>query len=155
LDHAHPVERSFSWRGVAVALALVLVIALAALGGLAVLHRLAGTRPVPGTGMSRKDTLATKLRPRSRVSVLVLNGDGVAGAAGRAATTLLADGYRRAAAANAQSDEYARSVVLFRPGWISEAKRLAQDAHIGAVAPLDGRLPAPEDGFPLVAILGR
>ena len=59
---------------------------------------------------------------------------------------------------NAQVTTYARSLVLYRPGWEREAKRLAKDAHIGAVAPLDGPLPATGamvgQADPLVAIIG-
>jgi hypothetical protein len=85
----------------------------------------------------------------------VLNGSGSAGAAGDVSYRLLTDGYRRAPAADAQVTTYARSVVLFRPGWEREANRLAKDAHIGAVAPLDGPLPTADSGYRLVAILGQ
>jgi hypothetical protein len=56
---------------------------------------------------------------------------------------------------NAQVTTYARSIVLFRPGWEREAKRLAKDARIRAVAPLDGPLPSGAAAAPLVAIVGR
>jgi len=153
VEHAHPIGRSFSWRGGALALGLVLVIAFAVVGALALVHRLDGTRPVPATGHVANGHAAT--RPRSRTAVLVLNGNGVGGAAGGVASRLLADGYRSAPAMDAQVTTYARSVVLFRPGWESEAKRLAKDAHIRAVEPLDGPLPAAGSGYPLVAIVGR
>jgi hypothetical protein len=91
---------------------------------------------------------------RSRISVLVLNGNGVSGAAGGEATDLLARGYRHAIPTDAPSLAYARSLVLFRPGWQREAERLAQDARIATVAALDGGI-APEYGsVPLVVILG-
>ena len=64
-------------------------------------------------------------------------------------------GYRSALATDAQVTTYARSVVLYRLGWQSEAERLAKDAQIRAVAPLDGALPAGDSRFPLVVILGR
>ena len=70
------------------------------------------------------------LRPRSSVSVLVLNGNGVSGAAGSLATRLGASGYRSATAADAPRQDYARSVVLYRPGWVREARRLAHDAGV-------------------------
>ena len=85
----------------------------------------------------------------------MLNGSGSAGAAGDVSSRLLADGYRRAPAANAQVTTYARSVVLFRPGWEREAKRLAKDTRIGVVAPLDGPLPTADSGYRLVAIVGQ
>ena len=155
MEHAHPLGDSFSWRGAAPALTLLLVVALAGLGGMALTHDLGGARPVPGAGRAGKSQAATPLRSRSRSAVLVLNGNGIGHAAGTAAAGLLADGYRRATAANAQSTAYARSVVLFRPGWQREANQLAKDAHVGTVAPLDGRLTGADAGYPLVVVLGR
>jgi hypothetical protein len=111
---------------------------------------------VSDTGNVAKGHVArAALRPRSTTSVLVLNGSGTAGAAGDVSSRLLTDGYRRAPATNAQVTTYARSVVLFRPGWEREARRLAKDAHIGAVAPLDGPLPTSDSGYGLVAIVGH
>jgi hypothetical protein len=86
--------------------------------------------------------------------VLVLNGNGVGGAAGTAATSLLSRGYRHAIPTDAPNLDYVRSVVLFRRGWQSEAERLARDAKIATVAPLDGRVPPRYARVPLVVILG-
>ena len=94
------------------------------------------------------------LRPRGRISVLVLNGNGVANAAGAAATELLARGYRHAIPTDAPSLDYARSLVLYRPGWQREAARLARDSRIPTVAPLDGRIAPQYAHVPLVLILG-
>jgi hypothetical protein len=44
--------------------------------------------------------------------------------------------------------------VLFRPGWQREAERLARDAGIRAVAPLDGRVAGAYARLPLVLVLG-
>ena len=86
--------------------------------------------------------------------MLVLNGNGVSGAAGRTATDILARGYRHAVPADAQAPGYATSLVLYRPGWEREAQRLAQDADVKVVAALDGRLPAGSARDQLVLILG-
>jgi LytR cell envelope-related transcriptional attenuator len=153
VEQVQPLDREFSWRGVALAFALVLVIALAVVGGIVLLGRLGGTRPVTGTGRVSKRQATTPLRPRSHVSVLVLNGNGMTGAAGTEATRLLARGYRAAHAADAGSP-YATSLVLFRPGWQREARRLAHDARIGTIAPLDGSLPHADARYRLVLILG-
>ena len=162
MEHVQPLSRSFAWRGIALAVALVLVIVLAGAGGVYLVHRLEGTRPVSDTGHGQKrhaataaTTFAIPLRSRSRVSVLVLNGNGLNGAAGIVATRLLARHYRHAVAADAPNHAYARSVVLFRPGWQREAVRLEKDAHAAAVTPLDARLPAADAGYQLVLILGR
>lgn len=84
----------------------------------------------------------------------MLNGNGVSGAAGGMATDLLAVGYRHAVPTDAPSLDYARSLVLFRPGWQREAERLSRDARIPTVAPLDGRLAPQYADVPLVVILG-
>ena len=90
------------------------------------------------------------IRPRRKLSVLVLNGNGVAGAAGTLALRLKDRGYRRTLSTNAPSHDYARSVVLFAPGYLKEAKRLGRDARIHTVATGDGRL----RGYRLLVILG-
>jgi hypothetical protein len=130
------------------------LIALATIGGLLAMHHPALTRPASQTGPAAKRQQTTPLRPRSRVSVLVLNGNGTSGAAGTTATRLLGRGYHSATATNAAIDNYATSLVLYRPGWEREARRLAHDAGIRVVAALDGRLPAGSGRDELVFILG-
>jgi hypothetical protein len=83
-----------------------------------------------------------------------MNGNGLSGAAGGAATSILARGYRHAIPTDAPNLDYVRSVVLFRPGWQREAERLSHDAGISTVAPLDGRVESPYAHVPLVVILG-
>jgi LytR cell envelope-related transcriptional attenuator len=85
--------------------------------------------------------------------VLVLNGNGVSGAAGAEASRLLGRGYRSTNAVNAPVG-YATSLVLFRPGWQREGERLGRDARTPMVAPLDGTLPRADAGYELVLILG-
>ena len=154
MEHAHPVNRPFSWRGAALAAALIGVVVLAGFGGMALLHRLGQAHPAPSARHAARNASAVRLRPRSRISVLVLNGDGINGAAGDVATRLLGDGYRHAIPTDAGSTAYATSLVLFRPGWENEAKRLARDTHIAAIAPLDGRVAPAYERVPLVVILG-
>ena len=172
MEHAQPLERSFPWRAaalVALVVAVAELVGLLALAGIHFVPRLRHaaaraasspnrTRPVAATGRVPKQHVsapARPLRPRSHVTVLVLNGNGTTGAAGHAASQLLARGYRRATAADAPSHDYAASLVLFRPGWQREAHRLAHDAGVKLVAPLDGRLPAGSGSAQLVLILGR
>jgi len=133
---------------------LTSLVALAVIGGLLALRHPALTRPTSQTGPVPKRQEATPLRPRSRISVLVLNGNGMSGAAGTTATRLLGRGYHSAAATNAAVDNYATSLVLYRPGWEREAQRLAHDAGIRVVAALDGRLPAGSGRDQLVVIIG-
>jgi hypothetical protein len=151
VEHVHPLNRPFPWRlATLVASALV----LAALGALVLTHRQGVTRLEPGSRQIRKAPALPPPRPRSQISVLVLNGNGVGGAAGTAATVLLSRGYRHAIPTDAPTLDYVRSVVLFRRGWQSEAERLGRDARIPTVAPLDGRIAPQYARVPLVVILG-
>jgi hypothetical protein len=151
VEHVQPLDRPFPWR---LATLVASALALAVLGGLVLTHGPGRTRPEPGSGRVLKGPALPPLRPRSRISVLVLNGNGVGGAAGDEATTLLARGYRHAIPTDAPSLDYTRSLVLFRRGWQREAERLGRDARIRAVAPLDGRVAPAYARVPLVLILG-
>lgn len=133
---------------------LLFAVALLVAGGLALAFREPAGRPAAQQGRVGKATPPTPLRPRSSISVLVLNGDGVEGAAGTTATALLTHGYRHAIPGDAPNLAYARSLVLFRPGWQREAERLGKDARIATVAPLDGRVSPAYAHVPLVVILG-
>ena len=153
MEHAQPLNRLFPWRTVALAAS---VVALGAGSVVALVDRPTASAPAhaPGSRQAQKGPALPPLRPRSRVSVLVLNGNGTSGVAGTTANRLLGRGYRSATATNAPNDGYATSLVLYRPGWEREAQRLAKDARIKVVAPLDGSLPAGSGGDQLVLILG-
>lgn len=91
---------------------------------------------------------------RAATHVLVLNGNGRAGAAHEEASRLQGLGYRIGGAANAKRSDYATTVVMFRPGFSAEAHRLARDLHLSVVGPLDGIKPATLHGSQLVVLLG-
>ncbi|MEK6274655.1 MAG: LytR C-terminal domain-containing protein [Actinomycetota bacterium] len=74
---------------------------------------------------------------RDETSVLVLNGNGIAGAAADAASRMRARGYSITDTGNA-GQTYGQSVVMYRPGRRPEAQRLAADLGISLVGPLDG-----------------
>ena len=120
-------------------------------------HRVARVRrhvvPVPA-----KDRVAAApshpLRARSHVRVLVLNANGVQGAAHAEAARLQALGYPIGGASNAPSHHYAQSMVMFVPGYLKEARRLAHDAGIRVVAPVDGLTPSTLSASRLVVLLG-
>jgi len=48
-----------------------------------------------------------------------------------------------------------RSLVMFRPGYEAEARRLGRDLRVRLVRPLDGMRPRQLLGAHLVLILGR
>jgi LytR cell envelope-related transcriptional attenuator len=171
VEHAPSLARPFPWRTATIvvgALAAIELVALALVGGtrLAHLFRPATRAPAAATAPAGQRT-ATQVKPlklpaipshpllpRSRVSVLVLNGNGVTGAAATEAARLQARGYPLPAAKDAARHDYARSMVLFRPGYSAEAHRLARDTGIRLVSPVDGVGKAQLRGSPLVVILG-
>jgi hypothetical protein len=161
VDHAQPLPSSFPWRTATIVVGAIAALELIALLGIGVV-RLAPThaaRPAVHHAVSVAPKHAAprvpthRLRARSAVRVLVLNGNGVQGAAGTAASHLQLQGYRIGATRNA-ARRYALSMVLYVPGWIREARRLAHDAGIRVVAPLDGLRTSQLSGSKLVVILG-
>jgi LytR cell envelope-related transcriptional attenuator len=87
-------------------------------------------RPTIGSSVARLSRIET--------TVMVLNGNGVSGAAHEAAARVRARGYSIGEVGNAQRTDYMRSVVMYRPGYRGEALRLARDLRIKIVGPLDG-----------------
>jgi LytR cell envelope-related transcriptional attenuator len=75
---------------------------------------------------------------RRETSVLVLNGNGVPGAAASAGQLVRSKGYLVTEVGNAPRDDYRRTVVMFRPGYKPEAARFARDLQVKTVTPLDG-----------------
>lgn len=75
--------------------------------------------------------------PRSRTVVLVLNGNGRTGAAAAAASRVRSRGYRIGEVTNAPR-QVPRSIVMYRPGYEGEARRLGKDLGVPLVTPLDG-----------------
>lgn len=109
---------------------------------------------VPVPAKDRVKVKAHPLRPRSKMRVLVLNANGVQGAAHVEAMRLQGLGYVIGGAANAPSHHYSRSMVMFVPGYLKEARRLAHDVRIKLVAPVDGLTPSSLSGSRLVVLLG-
>jgi hypothetical protein len=91
---------------------------------------------------------------RSETSVLVLNGNGIAGAAAASADRIRSKGYLVASVGNADSRSAARTVVMYRGRYAREARRLARDVGAPIVTPLDGMKPRELMGAQLVLLLG-
>jgi hypothetical protein len=98
------------------------------------------TLGMPAPAPAKKPKLASSVPRLKRVdtSVMVLNGNGVPGAAHEAAARVQAHGYSIGEIGNANRTDYMRSVVMYRPGYRGEALRLARDFRIKIVGPLDG-----------------
>jgi apolipoprotein N-acyltransferase len=93
------------------------------------------------------------LLPRGRTSVVVLNGNGIPGAAATTADTAHNLHYVITATGNAPST-FSRSVVMFRPGYKPAAQRLAKDMSIKHVTPLDGITKGDLQGAQLAVVIG-
>jgi hypothetical protein len=91
---------------------------------------------------------------RFQTHVYVMNGNGQAGAASDAASRLGAHGYSVAGTGNAPRDDYATTVVMFKPGFRGEAVRLAHDLRLKVVGPLDGLKPRQLMGAQIAVVLG-
>jgi hypothetical protein len=96
-------------------------------------------KPAPAAPVARAKPAPVKLHvSRAHTHVLVLNGNGRTGAAGTEAARVQRFGYPIERVADAARTDYPASVVMYRPGFAAEAKRLAHDLGIRVVGPLDG-----------------
>jgi hypothetical protein len=171
VQHAEQLSRPFPWRAatlIAVTIALAELVALIFSGALLLArsshHHATATKTVTKTivtprpkhvaPVKRVHVAAHPLRARSQVRVLVLNGNGRQGVAHTEAARLQALGYPIGGAANADRHDYARSMVMFVPGWQKEAQRLAHELGIGMVAPIDGFRAGSLRGSRVVVLLG-
>jgi hypothetical protein len=98
---------------------------------------------------------AKPMVPPARTSVLVLNGNGKDGAAGAEARAIRARGYPIAAVTNAKRNDYAASIVMYRPGYGREAQQLATKLGAPMVSAIDGVAASQLKGAPLVFIVGK
>jgi hypothetical protein len=162
MEQAHDLVRP--WRRATIAVSAVAAIELLlltivgiALFGMPLLHHFESSAASAATPPSRTATPAPvkkQLLPRNEVSVMVLNGNGRAGAAHTAAARVRAHGYLLGNVGNAPQIT-PRTLVMFRPGYAGEAQRLGRDLHVRIVRPLDGMRTSQLLGAHLVLILGR
>jgi hypothetical protein len=110
-------------------------------------------RPAPTARRTTAAAPAPKLT-RARTSVIVLNGNGRSGAAAQGAAKLHAFGYVIAGTGNARRQDYAATVVMYKPGFRAEGLRLARDLKAKVVGPLDGLKPSALMGGQLAVVLG-
>ena len=170
MQHAESIPASFPWRTATLVVGVIAALELFALIGIGAVHlapkrhvassatasAAAAPRPAHVVHKHKVPQVPTHpLRARAAVNVLVLNGNGVQGAAASESSRLRLRGYRIGGARNAARHDYARSMVLYVPGWIKEAKRLGRDVGIHIVAPVDGLRPAMLKGSRLVVVLGN
>ncbi|HEY7004413.1 MAG TPA: LytR C-terminal domain-containing protein [Gaiellaceae bacterium] len=92
--------------------------------------------------------------PRGRTTVVVLNGNGIPGAAAVSADKVHSFHYVVTATGNAPRTDFSRSVVMFRPGFKPAAQRLAKDVGVKRVSPLDGITKGDLQGAQIALIIG-
>ena len=91
---------------------------------------------------------------RGETSVIVLNGNGRAGAAATSAEAVRRFGYTIGTVGNAPRSDFTRTLVMFRKGYQAEATRLAKDLNVKIVGPLDGLRTADLLGAHVALIVG-
>lgn len=141
-------------------LVLLLVIALAFIGDAVS----GGDSPVKALTTAKSEappTAAKSAAPppaakltRAETSVIVLNGNGRAGAAAETADLIRTRSYLIAGTGDAPRADFPRTLVMFRPGYRAEAVRLARDFRIKRVTPLDGLGLADLQGAHIAVVLG-
>ena len=166
----HSVDFTVSpWRArafVAAAIAglelvVILVIAIA-LVARPLSHRMqrvaaseAAAKPPPAHArVKHKQPPQHAMLSRGETTVLVLNGNGRQGAAGAEASRVGNLGYVVKGVGNAARTNYGRTVVMYRPGYDGEARRLAREAGIRLVTPLDGMRIAALKGARIAIVVG-
>jgi hypothetical protein len=166
----HSLRLEEPWRTRAVVAAAVAVIELVVILGVAVIliggpvsdrvsqaaeaKVLAPPKPAAKPKKQAKPAPALPKLERGETSVIILNGNGRNGAAHEQADLVRARGYLIGSVGNAPRSDFARSIVMYRPGYKPEALRLAKDTGVRMVSPLDGLSPKDLLGAHLALVVG-
>lgn len=160
MEHAHDLIRP--WRRATIAVSAVAAVELVVLAAVAIVlfgnplathFRESSASAATPTKNTARTPAKKALLPRRETSVMVLNGNGRAGAAAAAADRVQARGYMLGNVGNAP-EITPRSLIMFRPGYVAEGRRLAHDLGVRIVRPLDGMRPSQLLGAHLVLIIG-
>jgi hypothetical protein len=81
-----------------------------------------GGTPAPDATATVSGSPSPSVLPRSKVTVVVLNGNRTAGLAGRVSEQLEEDGYKTGEPGNAETE--AKTIIYFKPGRKAEAEIL-------------------------------
>ena len=111
-------------------------------------------KPKPKPVATKRTTTAPAGLARSETTVIVLNGNGLQGAAHAMADRVRGKGYSIGSVGNAPSADFARSLVMYRSGFAAEGKRIAKDLGIKVVGPLDGMKRSQLLGAHVAVIIG-
>jgi hypothetical protein len=164
VEHAVSFDEVRPWRtaaivasGVAALELLALIVAGAFLIGRPFAERSAKTAPQPAAkqATAKQAPKRAAILSRGRTRVVVLNGNGETGAAATEADAIHARGYRISAVGNASEPAEGPTIVMYRPGYVAEAKRLAHDAGINIVTAVEGLNPRSLHRAQLVILVGN
>jgi len=160
VEHAVPFP-DFRWRTAAIVAAGVAALELVGLivvGTVALGHTVTRHGARAAVASHQPPAVSKPVRhaaiPRTKTRIVVLNGNGQAGAAGAEADAIRARGYKIRAVGNAPRPSQGPTLVMYRPGFAAEAHRLARDTGIGLVSALDGLKPSSLRRAQLVIVLG-
>jgi hypothetical protein len=164
VEHALSNHAEHPWRTIAVVAAgiaglelLVLIVVAAAVLAKPVAHHVRAAAIAHEHAAPAKEPQKPSTGPlpaRTKISVTVLNGNGVTGAAAATAARVRARGYRIRFVGNAPSTGYGRSVVIYRGNRRAQAYRLSRDLGIRLFSPLDGLRPGSFHGAALAVVIG-
>ncbi|MFN8186684.1 MAG: LytR C-terminal domain-containing protein [Gaiellales bacterium] len=95
--------------------------------------------------------------PRAKTPVLVLNGNGISGAAATRAAAVRRLQYPVVRVGDAQRRSFPHTIVMYRPGFLGEGQRLAKDLGLARsrAVPLDGMRGSALHGAKLVLVVGN
>ena len=110
--------------------------------------------PVPKPKPPAKTPVGKPKLTRGETSVIVLNGNGRAGAAAEGAESVRRFGYTIGTVGNAPRSDFTRTLVMYRKGYRAEGVRLAADLKVKIVGPLDGLKPADMLGAHVALVVG-
>ena len=167
MEHAFEFEEARPWRTAAIlasAVAAVELVVLIVAGAMLIARPLAHhhTAAAAAAPAARRPPAATRTKPkpqrpvilpRGRTRVAVLNGNGETGAAATEADAVRARGYKISSVGNAPEPVTGQSLVMYRPGFAAEGKRLAHDTGLVATA-IDGVKPSLLGRAHLLILLG-
>lgn len=160
VEHALPNLSRHPWRTIAVVAAGIAALELIALVVTATalvakpMAKHARAAAAKRTLVQKPKAPARPILARRLVTVTVLNGNGVSGAAAQTASRVRARGYKIRKVGNAPRSGYGRSVVMYRSGFRPEGLRLARDLGIGLVSPLDGLRSSNLAGAKIAVVIG-
>src|SRR4051794_25784866 len=148
MEHAHDLIRP--WRRATIAVSAVAALELLALTIVAIVmfgnpllshfSESAASAATPPRHSAAPPATKKPALPRNEVSVMVLNGNGEAGAAHAAADRVQAHGYRLGDVGNAPA-VMPHSGGVFPPGLAAEGRRPARGLHRGLARPPHGVAP--------------